>query len=282
MAAVRERPILFSGPMVRAILGDHKTQTRRPLKPQPPSREEAASQPFNLSPRVSRSISFYSMNDYERLPKEPGVFDVSGSVGFVADRCGQREWTCPYGVPGERLWVRETWNALYPVRTDDMPWYHHELDAEGRKSKSVGAPKYIYRECDPENAPTPDDVEVGFRWQPSIFMPRAACRITLAITGVRCERLSEISEADAVAEGVLSLPDEWVRRHWPEYAAERDRVQARNAALVAQGQQMGLTRPPLGPSPRERFLRLWDEINGEGAAARDPYVWVVEFKRVGA
>ncbi len=78
---------------------------RRPLDPQPPSEEHmrAKGNSYSLSPAVSKAIQFYSLNDYARLSKEPGVFQVTGAVGMVRDFCGQAEWTCPLGVPGTVL-----------------------------------------------------------------------------------------------------------------------------------------------------------------------------------
>jgi hypothetical protein len=147
-----ERPILFSGPMVRAILDGRKTETRRIVKPQPP-------------------------NAY--LPPE----------GPFKDRMGG-----PYGEPGDRLWVRETWcrgEAWYPAST-----YAYRADYEASEwtehvdhDPLAGAKSFNCMAC-------------GFeRWRPGIHMPRAACRIELVVTGVRVERLQDITEGDAMAEG---------------------------------------------------------------------------------
>ena len=125
-----ERPILFSGPMVRAILAGNKTQTRRVVKPQP-----------KIAPGFCEMVS--------GLPK------------------------CPYGQPGDRLWVRETWNK-------------YQGDSFRFASDEMAKPDY-----------NPKDWE----WRPSIHMPRVASRITLEITNIRVERVQEISEADAQREG---------------------------------------------------------------------------------
>jgi len=139
---MKERPILFSGPMVRAILDGTKTQTRRALKPQP--------------------IYTGRAKDYE--------WDARGQVGFVPIR-DAREFG-PYGIPGDRLWVRETWV--------------HGLTDLGQ------AP--VYYRADGE-----DDTTL---WRPSIYMPRRLSRITLEIKDVRVERLQDISENDAKSEGI--------------------------------------------------------------------------------
>lgn len=165
----------------------------------------------------------------------------------------QAPWRpCPYGQPGDLLWVRETWNALYPVAGDDIPWYHHELSPEQRIQPATP----IYRASeDGPNYPTSDDIEAGFKWQPSIFMPRWASRILLRVVSVRVERLQDITEADAQAEG---MPKEF----------EVD------AATFVQGQPLPESTHYLG------FKHLWREINGAESWDANPWVWVVEFEVV--
>lgn len=164
---MKSHPILFSAPMVRALLAGTKTQTRRLVKPQP---ESAFEGPVIYHPTVIR-----------RGMEEPG-----GPVMGIY--CPHGEWgtKCPYGQPGDQLWVRETWQAV-------RPW-------------SVG-----YVLCEPDHP----EAEIHFRataeacvpelpWRPSIFMPRKASRITLEVTSIRVERLNDISPKDAEAEGVGS------------------------------------------------------------------------------
>ena len=134
----KERPILFSAPMVRAILDGQKTQTRRVVKPQP--------------------VLVNSQSGF-RFPHMPG----KGS--FFP---GEAERFCPYGQPGDHLWVRETW-------------------------REDGRGIVTYRATDPETAG---------RWKPSIHMPRRFSRIDLLIKDIRARRLQEISDRDAIAEGV--------------------------------------------------------------------------------
>jgi hypothetical protein len=180
---VKERPILFSAPMVRAILDGTKTQTRRVVK-----------QP-------------------ERY--EGGLHNCL--------HC------CPYGQPGERLWVRETFG---------QPWHHAQ-------------PSYFYRAT--------DDEKVGWHpdfngWKPSIHMPRAASRILLEITEVRVERLRSITEADALAEGIVRLPD--------------------GGFGLPKGQHYHAA------DPRISYLSLWESIHGPGSVEADPWLWAVSFKRI--
>ena len=106
-------------------------------------------------------------------------------------------------------------------------------------------------------------------WRPAIHMPRAASRITLEITGVRVERLQDISEVDALTEGALSVRSpEWDMAHWPDWRREFD-------VAISAGK-----KPPVGPSPRETFRRLWESINGPGSWDANPWVWAIEFKRL--
>jgi hypothetical protein len=192
---MKETPILFSGEMVRAILDGRKTQTRRICKPR-----------------------FDGRTPCEHF--EPVV--VNGQY-YMMRHCnhGSECRPCPYGVVGDRLWVRETW-AKCAGHTDCGGIYFRADVAD-----NIGA-------------------KVD-RWRPSIYMPRHASRITLKITWVRVERLQEITEADAWAEGVT-----------------------REAAGAE------------APTGRDCFEMLWDSINanrGYGWAV-NPWVWVVEFKRV--
>ncbi len=144
---MKERPILFSASMVRAIQAGTKTQTRRIVKPQP---------------------SQQLLDEYARIRRERGA--QKDDAGMLSECL-----PCPYGVPGDRLWVRETWHTPYGTRVFYRADHLH----------------------DPKG-----DRQHGIAWTPSIHMPRWASRITLEVTEVRVERLQDISEADARSEGV--------------------------------------------------------------------------------
>jgi hypothetical protein len=193
--AMKERPILFSGSMVRALLAGTKTQTRRVAKPV----------------RHPDLGNVYA----------PGALVLEHEPQHVIDRC------CPYGRPGDRLWVREA----FMHEPADFCW-------EAGVSIPCRPAETVYRADFPNSQP-------GEGWKPSIHMPRNLSRILLEITSVHVERLQDISEADALAEGVphsLNLPG--------------------------------------GRFARENFEHLWWTINGDGSWESNPWVWVVEFKRV--
>ncbi len=179
---MKERPILFSGPMIRALLGGSKTQTRRLVDKDFPTEAESktAGSYWLLSQSVERSVKFYSLNDYERLPKEPGSYDIVGSVGWMADRGFKRTYVSPYGIPGDRLWVRET---------------HGTVKGNGIRT--------VYRADGDQPLGLDGNPVFGkMIWRPSIFMRRADSRLTLEITSVRAERLQSITDEDIRAEGM--------------------------------------------------------------------------------
>lgn len=218
----QERPILFRREMVTAILAGNKTQTRRVLKWQPPTDTSGeVAFPYYWGAQGTYSGVSEPRHYWTNRPPKAVDFDDEtlfwpGSADdeddYTGDVYGVGGYTSPYGSgkncmkSAARLWVRETWNALYP-QPGDMPWYHHELGRAGvQTARAAGnLPTYFFREdTTGPHFPTPDDIEAGFRWQPSIFMPREAARLVLEIVEVWPERLQEISEEDAQAEGVGS------------------------------------------------------------------------------
>ena len=226
MSQVKERPILFSAPMVRAILEDRKTVTRRAVKAQPSSKADIGSyglgQPFVRNPDVTKPNP-----------------------------------ECPYGRPGDRLWVRETF-TIESNRWADDPYSPPHKD--GRPIQRYEDDKWDqphYKATDAEPELWYDDRDSpGCRWKPSIHMPRWASRILLEVTDVRVERLLDITEEQAKAEGVRLYTDhaelgDWWHVEWIEtYSAD----------------------------PRKSFELLWSSVGGDWAA--NPWVWVVEFKQV--
>jgi len=170
------KPILFSTPMVQAILDGTKTQTRR-------------------------------------IVKEPKGFIgkwLFQNVDYVRTRV-----KCPYGKVGDVLWVRETF-----TNSEEYPFIFYKADAD----------------------------DVSIKWKPSIFMPKEACRLFLQVKNIRVERLQDISEQDAIAEG------------------------AKHGRFYGLGQ--------IGGSTREGFFELWETINKKGSVNKNPWVWVIEFEKI--
>lgn len=212
-----DKPILFSGAMVRALLNGTKTQTRRVLKPQPP---------VDCGPLI---VGFYHPTLCNRHGEEyPGakVFGASSQDGEWATRIKN--------TPKDQLWVRETWQGL--SLGDYLP-------------TKIRSCEIRYAATDPLADLTAE--ERGYPWRPSIFMPRWVSRITLTIIDVQVERLQDITEADAVAEGVLKDSDGYRDYLMPH-------TQCCNTA-------------------KDSFCTLWDSINGHGAWANNPWVAVYTF-----
>ena len=210
---LKERPILFSGPMVRAILDGRKTQTRR----------------------IVKDLIFDPEHDL------PCMITEDGPLAFP-ERFYDGSIKCPHGAVGDYLWVREAWAPLVVGNEND----------------------YIYRADHHKGLEKRDGDQ---KWKPSIHMPRIACRLMLQITGVRVERLNDISGDDAVSEGIeaevadqtmcfrnyLDEQDWFV--HWGDGKDWRD-------------------------AAKESYQSLWELINGPGSWAANPWVWVVEFRKI--
>lgn len=212
---MKERPILFSGAMVRAILDGSKTQTRRVVKGLDPDRLAETMTPAQHA-RIQREL--------------PEAFGA--------------RYFCPFGQPGDRLWVRETWS---PTALDGVYQYR----------ASGGLP--------------------GTTWKPSIHMPRKACRIELEIVSVRVERLQDISEADADAEGCERLDSERYDRDMtlcPTCGGTRlHRALAPSGGVIEDVDCLGCD------TYAKRYRHLWESINGADSWHANPWVWVIEFKR---
>lgn len=234
---MKERPILFSAPMVRALLNGTKTQTRRVVKlakgwsRPPPSVEEA----------------------HQRYGK-PGMFILE--AGFFGAKC-------QYGHPGDRLWVRETWGFAKPVMEHDeqsgRSYVCDWRDWTGKlPDKKPDSYSILYRADDDwEDVDSPE--ERGFVWRPSIFTKRWASRITLEITDVRVQRLQDISEADAISEGIERTTNIGVCRAlgWRGAPGLSEHMRASHA-----------------------YGDLWESINGEDSWLANPWVWALTFKLV--
>ena len=241
----KERPILFSAPMVRAILAGQKTQTRRVVKHKPPF-TNSSDWPF-VGHCADGWPGFCSRDPFElHLPN--GYWD--------------KGIPCPYGKPGDRLWVRETWCPVYHGSYE--PWPRKEKTPESFHSA------FIQYNADYQFGGSDYD---GF-WRPSIHMPRFACRITLEITEVRIERLQSISEECAKAEGIYGVPHSESISDNPVFSFSA------GATYYWDGE--GGRRGGFDTA-KQCFECLWSTIyaaDGPNGWAANPWVWVVEFKRM--
>lgn len=235
---MKDHPILFSAPMVRALLDGSKTQTRRVVKPSPVT-----------------DIRFCG-----------GAYIPTNKHGDIAVEAPHVSVACPYGNDGDQLWVRETFSKIIGqtagwIETDYKATYTHG----DRMGDSMGVKK---------------------KWTPSIYMPRDASRITLEIVSVRVERLQDISEADAEAEGCKAdEPITW----WQGYKDLGEPLG------LLHTQTMGEEPPDwmieshkMNPTPwlvhgaKTHYQTLWQQINGPGSWDANPWVWAIEFKKVTA
>lgn len=231
-AAVRERPILFSGPMVRAILGGTKTQTRRVVMPQP------TGEPRPLEGWSRRLAATCGDHSPDPARSASHVAHLRGRLFPFGESGGSlRSPVCPFGQPGDQLWVRET-HAL----EDDGSRVVYAADREARHFNctrdQIGEPFYLASVYEPDG------------WRPSIHMPRWASRLSLELTGVRVERLWEISESDVRAEGC----------EWLAYCCAEE----------------------MEPNDPTEYSDLWDMLNAKRGYpwAANPWVWVLEFRMV--
>lgn len=251
----RERPILFSGPMVRAILAGRKTQTRRVVTPALP---ESSYRPM---------VGGWHPTKVDRHGEEYPGTEVYGA--WWND--GEDARRCPFGEPGDRLWVRETWKAWPTVGAGDL--LRVEYAAGGTLDVTHAGDWWL-----------PAVVRRG-GWAPSIHMPRWASRITLEITGVRVELLQDISEDDATAEGFEAVPElPW----WQGYREDGEGQSYQTIRAEQPPEWMIDPRPmtpkydPCATTARNEFCITWDALNRERGFAWsvNPWVWVIGFKRI--
>ena len=215
----KERPILFTGSMVRALLEGRKTQTRRVVKPQP--ERDPSAQYGVWFPATTSKRKLHYANEHHFRKGMP------------------HDW-CPYGQPGDRLWVRE---AHRFEERGVMSVLHCVYAADGHAADMFDAPW----------VPTLN------RNRPPMFLPRWASRITLELTGMRVERVRDISETDAVAEG-LEFRGGW-------WSGSNHSVKG---------------TPKVFPNARDAFFDLFYNLRKRADPNENPWVWVLEFKRVEA
>lgn len=222
---MKEKGILFTAPMVRAYLAGLKSQTRRLVKPELVEAFDFMSGRSDGEPGTSEDIDLrwaISLDD-------EGKQVAAQWLLFSADN--PEEGCIPigrgYGNVGDRLWIRETF--MWPGEEELI--YRADPGAEERVARCRNYPNFP-----------------PLKWTPSIFMPRVASRITLDITEIRVERLHEISEHDAIAEGAHDFFGK--ATPWGNVCA---------------------------PMAVHGYASLWEHINGPGSWAKNPWVWVISF-----
>lgn len=255
------RPILFSGPMVRALLDGTKMQTRRLVKPQP-GPFEGGVHPKRVARHPAPYLDAYCGE--KSTPANPRGMSEDWCWWTRDDRCGDSIGKCPFGKPGDRLWVREAWgindyryggkNSIPKTRPIDLA--SNNLVHFATKS-DAGILNEITRRS-------------------SIHMPRWASRLTLIVTDVRAQRLQDISEEDARAEGATMRPKcngrmghlngwsmDWSEIGKPSRFADGGVLRERDISLC---------------DPQAAFASYWNHINGPDAWDENPWVWAVSFE----
>lgn len=222
-----ERGILFTGPNVRSILDGRKTQTRRVMR-----------------------LPKWFLAEVESYPNGLGICaeNIDGNV------------SCPYGLEGDRLWVRESFQALFA----DGFEYHNQVDY-----KTGRGYKIHYMATEPREEYFDADEDISDAVTPSIFMPRWASRILLEVTDVRAQRVQDISEADAIAEGCRLVGIDKGREYY-------------SASSVSPGVKVDVFNPSGAPTAKEAFAHLWDSLNDARGFGWDanPLVWAITFRRL--
>jgi len=233
---MRERPIPFSAPMVRAILEGRKTMTRRVkgleyVNSKPDAWEHVRVGALGYKAKESAQGKFGATFTSYPSALEERVIHVCPTV-------------CPYGQPGDRLWVREAYGIFSTGTGAVNVGYRARLPKDKTLADTDGGLDVIRPEDDPEKWRWANERVDTERWRPSIFMPRWASRINLEIVSVRIERLQNISGCDAQAEGI--------------------------AAISKYGKEADVTD----------FSELWDSINAKKYPwSSNPFVWCISFKR---
>lgn len=220
---VKQRPILFSTEMVKALLAGNKTQTRRIVKE-----------------KIERVIVGADYAYADKLIPDYGFVDENYNEINPLD-------FCPYGEVGDILYVRETWAKVYLAYANEY-LFIHKADPEWERAEEI---------C-----------EEWKGWNSSTYMPKKAARIWLEITDIRVERLQDISEQDAIAEGIQVIPvfnatTQQSEVRYRDYRKPEDHPKGR-----------------LLHGPQGSYFTLWDKINGDGQYLQNPWVWVITFEKV--
>lgn len=229
---MKEIPILFSTPMVQAILEDRKNQTRRICKPQPVYDEDSG---------------------YVYIGNV--MFDIHDKWDIPMYLKNNARWEI-----GDILWVKETFFAL-------GKWENNGTTKTGKQkyrfrdlTKKMGREyMYLVNSDKPAEVETKKDGLIHWYKRPSIFMPRIASRIKLKVTNVKVERVQDITEEDAIAEGI-----------------NEDHFET----AVNLYNYCGAGYTDYMPPAKYTYMQLWESINGKGSWDVSPWVWVIEFEKL--
>lgn len=244
---MKERGMIFNSEMVRAILDGRKTQTRRVMKVQPESNQLGL---LLITDSTKRS--------------DIGKYHWAES-NATGNHVRSKLFSSPFGAVGERIWVRETWATLGNEEGCYVDWEDNLCKGDERSAARIYRASCEQRPGDYGLWSIPDDAywkphtkEHKFEgaWRPSIHMPRWASRILLEITDVRVERLNAISEEDARAEGIIDG----------------------GCLNCGEPEPCGCANPE--PDATDAFAYLWQSIYGQDNWNANPWVWVIEFKRI--
>lgn len=244
---MKERPILMNGAMVRATLDDIKTQTRRIVK-LPHQNPLGQWEPMQIGGPDGGRLS-----NGATIPLQGGIWHTRTGDSLI----------CPHGQPGDRLYVRETyyafgrWETRFSAKKKRDEWHFVDMTRDTDRLYQFGTESIepCLRTRDQEILPT---------WwkRPSIFMLREASRILLEIVSVQVERLQDISEQDAIAEGIIPhVRGGW---HWHPH----------DPSDPEDWHQFGYK------TAQYAYESLWQSITGPGSWDANPWVWVVEFRRI--
>lgn len=223
MTKIKENPIVFSDMLIKAILDGTKTQSRQPMIPQPPD-NPTGRWSFIASSSDRKLINHFSFS----------VLDDNGFTFTERGKETRKLYRSPYGLEGDRLWVRETWRPCAVPQCSDSQC----VEYMGSGYCQMGHLTALNRHD---------------RWRAATQMPRRAARLILQVNEIRVERLHDISEKDAKAEGTPAL---------------------RTTLSKAIGSEQGAC------SALDNFQGLWNQIHGERSWAKNPWVWVIKFRRL--
>jgi hypothetical protein len=268
---MKSRPILFSTPMVQAILEGRKTQTRRIVKPQPPLENIDEDPCFDYD----RGVEKGSMENpvlYAEWAQWQDEF-VNTTTNPIESHCVYS----PYGKHGDVLWVKENFYAW-------GKWVKNGISKTGKqKYKFIDLTlyerrKYLYSDCKPSEILRDKEGKekqlIGWYSRNSLFMPKEAARIWLKNTDLRVERLNKISNEDAIAEGI----DFEVFNQEDNTFVYENYLRGKNFYSFSEYQwNFG---KEIHSAPVASYCSLWESIQGDGSWNNNPWVWVIEFERI--